>query len=362
MIIERPTLVFNTRDMVRMKPNRGRGGRANALRNLLGGGDGVFIDFTDQSIRIADTTTAANNFNGRAFDKLSFTRASTATQINADGLIETAASGAYRVEYDPSTRATRGILVEESRTNLLLNSATLSTQSVTVTAAAHTLSFYGTGSVTLSGAATATVNGTGAYPTQTKSTFTPTAGTLTLTVSGSVTFAQLELGVIASSYIPTTGSTATRAAEVCKILTSVFPASATGIMPTTNAVDVSRVIASLSTNSFNESRYISRSPAGSVAPTNVTGGSGNVSVTGASPGALAAVKIAARYQVNNSNIAVNGSVPGADDTVCAEPLAPTQLNIGNLTDSATNQWHGWIQQIAVIPIALTNAQLASVTA
>ena len=43
------------------------------------------------------------------------------------------------------------LLVEEGRTNLLLNSATLGTQGVTVTAVAHTLSFYGTGTITLNG-------------------------------------------------------------------------------------------------------------------------------------------------------------------------------------------------------------------
>jgi hypothetical protein len=110
-----------------------------------------------------------------------------------------------------------GWLMQGARTNLLLNSATLSTQSVTVTAAAHTLSFYGTGTVTLSGASTAgPLVGTGASNRVTL-TFTPSAGSLTLTVTGSVTNAQLELGSFASSYIPTTGATATRAADVATI-------------------------------------------------------------------------------------------------------------------------------------------------
>lgn len=89
--------------------------------------------------------------------------------------------------------------------NLLVQTDTLSTQSVTVTAAAHTLSFKGTGTVTLSGTSTAgPLVGTGAGNRVTL-TFTPTAGTLTLTVSGSVTEAQLELGSSATAYQKVTG-------------------------------------------------------------------------------------------------------------------------------------------------------------
>ena len=84
--------------------------------------------------------------------------------------------------------------------NLLLSTATMSTQSATVTAVAHTLSFKGTGTVTLSGASTAgPLVGTGASN-RVSLTFTPTAGTLTLTVSGSVTEAQLEVGSTATAY------------------------------------------------------------------------------------------------------------------------------------------------------------------
>jgi len=80
------------------------------------------------------------------------------------------------------------------RKNEIDSTATLSTQDVTVTAAERTLSFTGTGTVTLSGASTAgPLVGTGVGD-RVSLTFTPTAGTLTLTVSGSVTAAQLELG------------------------------------------------------------------------------------------------------------------------------------------------------------------------
>jgi hypothetical protein len=109
--------------------------------------------------------------------------------------------------------------VEEQRSNLLLNSGTLSTQSVTVTAVDHALSFTGTGTVTLSGASTAgPLVGTGTGEANRVSlTFTPTAGSLTLTVSGTVTDAQLEAGSSPTSYIPTEGSQVTRAADLPSI-------------------------------------------------------------------------------------------------------------------------------------------------
>jgi hypothetical protein len=78
--------------------------------------------------------------------------------------------------------------------NLLINTAALSTQSRTVTAVSHTLSFKGTGTVTLSGASTAgPLVGTGAED-FVSLTFTPSAASLTLTVTGTVQSAQLEIG------------------------------------------------------------------------------------------------------------------------------------------------------------------------
>lgn len=150
-------------------------------------------------------------------DILTFTRSTTATYFDIDGTLQTAAIDEPRIEYDPATGAVRGLLIEESRTNLLLNSDTLATQSVTVTAVPHTLSFYGTGTVTLSGASTAgPLVGTGASD-RVSLTFTPSAASLTLTLSGSATNAQLEAGTHPTSYIPTTSAAVTRAADVCTV-------------------------------------------------------------------------------------------------------------------------------------------------
>lgn len=151
--------------------------------------------------------------------RVTFTRASSGTYVDSNGLLKTATTNEPRFDHNPTTGESLGLLVEEQRTNLLLNSGTLSTQNVTVTAVAHTLSFTGTGTITLSGASTAgplVGVGTG-EASRVSLTFTPTAGTLGLTVSGTVTVAQLEAGGFRTSYITTTSATATRSADVASI-------------------------------------------------------------------------------------------------------------------------------------------------
>jgi hypothetical protein len=51
--------------------------------------------------------------------RITFVRASTGTFINSAGLVETASSGAARFTHDPVTLASLGLLVEESRANLV---------------------------------------------------------------------------------------------------------------------------------------------------------------------------------------------------------------------------------------------------
>lgn len=84
--------------------------------------------------------------------------------------------------------------------NRIINSDAPATQSVAVRNVAQTLSFRGTGTITLSDASTAgPLVGTGAGDIVSL-TFTPSVGTLTLTVSGTVEIAQLEAGSTRSPY------------------------------------------------------------------------------------------------------------------------------------------------------------------
>jgi hypothetical protein len=160
-------------------------------------------------------------------NRVTFTRSgNTATVVNSSGVVAPINADLPRFDYNPTTLICNGLLIEEARTNLLLNSlldgTSLATQLVTTTAVAHTLSFYGTGQIVLTGTSSATVIGTGAYPSRKTLTFTPTAGVLTLTVTGTVQYAQLEVGAFVTSFIPTAATTITRNADVATMTGTNF--------------------------------------------------------------------------------------------------------------------------------------------
>jgi|SRR5690554_1931972 len=143
-------------------------------------------------------------------DILNFTRSSGATAKTATGGITDVLTGEQRLVGNRE-----GLLIEGQRTRLnTIAAAPTAPENVTVAAAAHTISFYGTGSVGLTGVATDTLVGTGANDRVTL-TFTPTAGTLTLAPSGTVADLQLEVGRNASSVIRGEGTQVTRAADKC---------------------------------------------------------------------------------------------------------------------------------------------------
>lgn len=144
---------------------------------------------------------------------MAFTRATAASLINASGQLVGVPANTSRLTHDPYTLARLGLLLEGARSNLFANSATPATQTVAVTSTPHVLSFYGSGSIALSGAHNATVVGSGSYPSRTEISFSPAAGSLTLTLLGQVQAPQLEAGAKASSYIPTTTAPGHRSAD-----------------------------------------------------------------------------------------------------------------------------------------------------
>lgn len=296
--------------------------------------------------------------------RVTFTRTTNATNpatyINSSGVITTATNNQPRFDYDPVTLVCRGLLIEESRTNSLLNTDLLSTQIVTVTAAVRTLSFYGTGSVTLSGAHTAVVSGTGAYPTRTTYSFTPTAGALTLTVAGTVQFAQLEAGAFATSYIPTTITALTRNADVATMTGTNFSdwynaSEGTFVATVIPSVTATTTMGVLSTSDGTNTktmdiRFQGGKAYGASVDTSVqalidTGSfSQNVSTT-----------IGFAYKVNSYAAAKDGASPGVDNS----GTVPSQntMRIGNLTAALSYYGRQHIQQIMYYPQRCTNAEV-----
>lgn len=157
--------------------------------DLLGSYDGFAVDFTTDTAFVRSTSSPELNMSGTVADlateagtpQTRWYRDDTGTWVQGTGFV---------CHHTPDGEAI-GFPLFDAGSNLFVSPRSPATQDVTVTAAAHTLSFDGTGTITLSGAYSGSLVGTGASERVTLA-FTPSAGTLTLTVSGSMDFVQLE--------------------------------------------------------------------------------------------------------------------------------------------------------------------------
>ena len=294
---------------------------------------------------------------------ITFTRASARTCWNSSGVMVALGNDVPCLDHNPVTLAPRGLLIEGQRTNLLLNSASLATQSVTVSAVAYTLSFYGTGSVTLSGVSSGTLNGAGAFPSRATLTFTPSAGTLTLTVTGSVQFANLEAGSFASSYIPTTGTSATRAADSALItsLSTIGFNATEGVVLTEYeymAAGATQVVWRLysDASNFMGLRRGTGSP-GNLITEVFSGGASQFAEVSPMISANTVYKSAFGYAFNNAASVTNGTVSGNDTSI----TIPTVSTLGLGRDNTANQMFGWLQRFTYYPSRLPNETLQQLT-
>lgn len=278
----------------------------------------------------------------------------------------TTASAVYaaRFDQDPVTFAAKGLLIEEARTNLFLNSATGVTQSCTVTAAAHTLSFYGTGTITLTGVSTAgPLVGTGAANRVTL-VFTPTAGSLTLTVSGSCTNVQLELGSFVTSPIVTVGATVTRAADVVTItLGSWFNTSAGTLAAEFSFPDlfgsINSTVWQIDDGTTNARLFLYGT---STTATNFdirVGGVQQINILRSgwlTAGGVA--KVACAWATNDCQAAFGGTL-GTADTSIAVPTGLTTLRLGATSAGAQGRTH--LRRLRVYRARKSNADLQALT-
>lgn len=277
--------------------------------------------------------------------------------ISPAGALTNAPAGTAPIDYDPVTSAVRGMLVEASRTNLLVGSAAPATQSLTVTAQTYTLSYYGTGSVALSGAYAATVNSAGSYPTRTTLTFTAVSGTLTVTPSGTVQYAQLEAGSAATSYIPTTTGAIIRAADANSLALSRVPGwnPAEGtvyveFMPAANSPSgQNRTILSIDDGTVTgASMQIMRWEANQGVLARVLSGGGNAVLTGSAAVAnLTRHKAVFSWKAGTAGFVLNGASVSEAAPSGAIPTTFTTLRLGHSV--GTDFLNGWLGRVTIFP-------------
>lgn len=347
-----------------------------------------------------------------------FTRASTGYAETAAGALTSFASGSPRI-------TDKGLLVEEARTNLCLQSQALATSpwasvslgtgSAVVATNNYALAPDGTMTATrlqcnLGGGTTSTdqsyqaqpLTGTscwGSYYIKTndgtsKNIYMRGATATVVTVTGTWTRydfsagspagtnfgvglrggqstacsdtcdilvwgAQLEAGSFATSYIPTTTASATRAADVAYISgTNLVPLTA-GTLCFESAACLwgadGRDHAALDWLSSDEG--LARFSGGYF---QIHDGVGYRTANAFSTAGVAA-KLAVSYGGTNISASLNGAAVSTYGSFDGSLTANTKLSIG-VSDGGNSQWNGYIRRALIYPYAFTNAQLQAATA
>jgi len=203
-------------------------------------------------------------------------------------------------------------------------------------------------------------------------TANPTNSIVIQTVGGAGTIAfwgwQAEAGLTASSYIPTTTASVTRAADYPQLPTSQFPFSSTaGTM-------YAKYIQGSNDNTYpmsinitgNYSEYINLMAGGGYPPYGgynfsiwtSEGNQTNQERPGYPPGPP--YKVAGAWAIDSANSAFQGLIWGADDTTITLNSAYNTLSIGHASYGAGNL-NGWMLEALYLPTRMSNAELVTRT-
>ncbi len=174
---------------------------------------------------------------------------------------------------------------------------------------------------------------------------------------------QLEAGAVASSHIPTTTSTGSRAADSCVMTGTNFSSwfNATEGTLLAHAIrsrtsDIGR-IASVNDNTANESIQLAADTTGEFIV--VDGGSTLATISPGTVTANTAFKIAGAYKLNDVQAALGGTL-GTADTAVTLPTVD-RLMIGHQAGGSPVYLNGTISLLKYWPTRLTNAELQSIT-
>ena len=342
-----------------------------------------------------------NNIKPLPFD---FTRASSATRVNKQGLIETVASGVPRIDF---TDANGALLLEPQRTNYITQSNDFSgwnagylytTPNYAIspdgTQNASRLLFTGssqliltntsatgilTGSIYIKGVEGETIqlsaggdedlitlNGEWQRLIVTKTNINGTFNINTFGVATArdllIYAAQLEQGSYATSYIPTQGSAVTRIAEVCS---QTPPSGVIGQTEGTvyaeakiDGLKDSNTIVTLHNGSFSEYLVIAGNLAGNINAYIFAGGVQQAGIFSGTYAVDSVLKCAMAYKQNDVAFYINGVLIGTDSS--ATMASTSNFDVGSIS-FGNYTLHGSVKQAQLYNTRLSNAELATLT-
>lgn len=428
---------------------------------------GVKVDYPSLAMDFLYDSDGRYTLNGTVYNDLSsflgaaggsFTRASVGTYFDSSGVLQTASSGTPRFDYDPVTNAAKGILIEESRTNVLANSqasgavagtpGTLPTGwSIVYNPSGFSTQIVGSGTQNgmqyidlriynntvasefqvQAGPCSTTTSGTvwtgslylkivggsttgftqirsrmtwrtsgGAYVGQSATNVIGSlgatnfyrgivtaaapattgkvcsilnlyAGSTALDLTLRIAAPQLEQGYFATSYIPTTAGAVTRQADNLIVPTSGgwFDASegalmTQGVIPFLGGTTYPRT-ATLTDGTLTNymALYVEDAVADARRSEIVSGGGVQMSQPLTAYSAGTTLRQGVTYQLNNSNIAMGGTL-GTTDTSVTVPTV-TSLAIGGHSASVARYLNGWMQKVKYYPRRVGNTQLQLLT-
>ncbi len=175
--------------------------------------------------------------------------------------------------------------------------------------------------------------------------------------------AQLEVGSYATSYIPTMGTTQTRAADSCSVTgVSDVIGQTEGtlfweVQIDTPVATANESLFNIDAGGFGNTIYLIKGATGNIVGEMYVSSAAQASftLTGISAGNY---KIAFAYAQNNTAMFVNGVQVGATDTSCNVP-ATSRIQLGNgVFGPSTDK----TKQVALFNERLSNAELAALTA
>lgn len=198
--------------------------------------------------------------------------------------------------------------------------------------------------------------------------------------------AQLEAGSYATSYIPTTTATVTRAADTSTSATTTRAADTSTSSQTTRSADVASVNTlspwynategtinveytptvlgsytpvSINANNTNFRMQHTAFTGGSFGFFVVDGGNGQANINAGSAVVGSTNKAAAAYKANDFAVSVNNSAAQVDTSGTVPSVSI--MYVGSLLNS-TEPLNGWVRSIKYFPRRLTNTELQALTA